>query len=752
MPLEWSETQHVTIAGCSISRSLIVGVDFSADGHYLAVGHGLGVDVWSLETGALSTTHNTYNGPSRILSLLWCFEYPRLVTIHEGGLVHVLTFNEDKTPANGFHHSGPSYPSAHAAFLHKDLLAVSMGKIVELRHFQIGLFKMLTRAHRFIVGTVSLYRTRMVLHYPGSSPNYSLLNAGLSHGCEYLEIFHAPSSDDVWADKNILLVTDRNEGKFKLLSLGSVEPSRTFTPRNRSSQATEPVSSARFLSGDMIIGAGVGQIIVWNIEVEIHNRLQNLVFRDTSGLITQSLCAAYNPDQDLGWIATSHNFLERSEIVLWKTREYKDIMTIPHRRNIWSPWPWNMFFMVVPIVLAAYAWRYIAPRADRSPVRVQRSTTTRMPLKELKARRFIIPNSSFADVSKYTLEQAEASTKKMSRRNYVVEGDIDPQNAAIERSGVLVAFWSGTAVMFHRTTQLNLWPSKNPGNCDADYYHSLWSGPPTQRSTPAQLFPTSSQFEYEQPSLDPPIPSPLMTANEHDRQDSFSDSLIPSTRLEQAPLATLDVSSQYLSVDFGLAANGAKVLLALTSHTQGLEDISLLQGINALIRGFDKRQRHINPPGVVLEDHLSVSNCWRFAGSQGHIAIAFSEVVIWQHIVIHFPYHGLSETMLKQAPKFLLLWALISKEGIQDETHDLVSGWERFVTWNHSLDPSKFNSSMAFLEVAKISYDPSAGMQQKFTTQFAVQTSIVVVEVLDNWGNPSTCLHRISFHGDQVSF
>lgn len=93
---------------------------------------------------------------------------------------------------------------------------------------------------------------------------------------------YAPSSDDVWADKNILLVTDRNAGKFKLLSLGSLEPSRTFTPRNVSSQATEPVSSARFLSEDMIIGAGVGQIILWNIEAEVHNRLQNLVFRDTS--------------------------------------------------------------------------------------------------------------------------------------------------------------------------------------------------------------------------------------------------------------------------------------------------------------------------------------------------------------------------------------------------------------------------------------------------------------------------------------
>ncbi|KAJ3898059.1 hypothetical protein F5879DRAFT_813137 [Lentinula edodes] len=212
------------------------------------------------------------------------------------------------------------------------------------------------------------------------------------------------------------------------------------------------------------------------------------------------------------------------------------------------------------------------------------------------------------------------------------------------------------------------------------------------------------------------------------------------------------MSWQYLPVDFGLAANGARALLELTSHTQGMEDISLLQGINALIRGFDKRQRHINPPGVVLEDHLSVSNCWRFTGSQGHVAIALSEVVIWRHIVIHFPYHGSSETMIEQAPKSLQLWALISKEDIRGDTHNLVSGWERFVTRNHFLDSSIFNSSTTFLEVAKITYDPSAGMQQKFAMQFAVRTSIVVVEVLDNWGNPSTCLHRISFHGDTLSF
>ncbi|KAJ3963471.1 hypothetical protein EV361DRAFT_756182, partial [Lentinula raphanica] len=84
--------------------------------------------------------------------------------------------------------------------------------------------------------------------------------------------------------------------------------------------------------------------------------------------------------------------------------------------------------------------------------------------------------------------------------------------------------------------------------------------------------------------------------------------------------------------DFGLAQSGAKVVSALTSPTEGLVPLSYAAGLMAVLRGYDKSQMHINPPLVILEEQLSVSNCWQFVGSQGHATVSLSDTIIWNHL------------------------------------------------------------------------------------------------------------------------
>ncbi|KAJ3898752.1 hypothetical protein F5879DRAFT_994467 [Lentinula edodes] len=265
-------------------------------------------------------------------------------------------------------------------------------------------------------------------------------------------------------------------------------------------------------------------------------------------------------------------------------------------------------------------------------------------------------------------------------------------------------------------------------NCNADYYHVLCIEP-------------SSQMSAETPS----------------------SSVLPTTSIPLLPVIAqsdedLDVTNQrvsvdpmYPSLDFGLADSGAKALLALTSPTEGIGSLSYMARLVAVIRGYDTTQMHINPPRVVLEEQLSMSNCWKFAGSRGHIAIAMSETIIWTHFAIHFPdYLGITEAKLRQAPKIIVMRALVLTENVEAEARSLLTNWEEFVTVRTLLDSSIFNSSCAFMEVARFIYKPSEGSHQIFPTQIPTRTSVVLVEILDNCGDQSTCLHRVSFHSEGV--
>ncbi|KAJ3901520.1 hypothetical protein F5879DRAFT_807146 [Lentinula edodes] len=255
-------------------------------------------------------------------------------------------------------------------------------------------------------------------------------------------------------------------------------------------------------------------------------------------------------------------------------------------------------------------------------------------------------------------------------------------------------------------------------NCDADYYRSLCVG--TLREIGDDHYPVPAATAF---------PS-----------HAGKDSSVTFKSLPGSPLL----------VDFGLADSGAKVLPALTSATEELGSLSYMAGLLSVLRGYDKTQMHINPPHVVLEQQLSVSNCWKFSGSQGHIAVALSDTILWTDFTIHFPDPLEITERLEQAPKVFVMRALIELKNIVVQDRNLLTDWEKFVTILPLLDLSTFNSSVVFVEVARVLYDPLDGGHQLFSTYQSVQTSVILVEVLDNWGAPSTCLHRLSFHGRKI--
>ncbi|KAJ3871218.1 hypothetical protein F5051DRAFT_434033 [Lentinula edodes] len=133
--------------------------------------------------------------------------------------------------------------------------------------------------------------------------------------------------NDVCPEKETLLVTDFQQGTYKVLRFGAEDLPRVFIPRTRETATAQPVSVSKFISTDMVIGGGVGQIILWSCDT--NNRLQNLIFRNQRNLATQCICAGYKSDQELGLIVTAHNFPDRGEVVIWKTFDLEDNVDLP---------------------------------------------------------------------------------------------------------------------------------------------------------------------------------------------------------------------------------------------------------------------------------------------------------------------------------------------------------------------------------------------------------------------------------------
>ncbi|KAJ3885612.1 hypothetical protein GG344DRAFT_82535 [Lentinula edodes] len=137
-------------------------------------------------------------------------------------------------------------------------------------------------------------------------------------------------------------------------------------------------------------------------------------------------------------------------------------------------------------------------------------------------------------------------------------------------------------------------------NCNADYYVSLCGR--------TEAAPTETVSTYNDALFGPATTNTTTTTTQSEQEFSIL----------QVPVLLDSPSRNFLPLDFGLANNGAKVLPALTSPTEGSSPLS----------GYDKTQMHMNPPRVVLEEEVLLSNCWKFAGSQGHIAIALSDSII----------------------------------------------------------------------------------------------------------------------------
>ncbi|KAF5342964.1 hypothetical protein D9757_015219 [Collybiopsis confluens] len=217
--------------------------------------------------------------------------------------------------------------------------------------------------------------------------------------------------------------------------------------------------------------------------------------------------------------------------------------------------------------------------------------------------------------------------------------------------------------------------------------------------------------------------------------------------VQSASHVPVEISAPFRAiVDVAQLNAGAVIIPALTTPTaKSTTSPSFLHKLQTVWRGIDMSQVHYKPPLVILED--SSTDCWEFEGSHGHVAISFADPVILETFSMEYPDEKvLSAEMLWQAPQALHLWALTSEERVNMMDKDLLEPWQRFVVVEDLVNPSFFNSSAMFFPVAQFTFNPLNG-RQNYTLHYSIPISTIVLEILNNWGDETTCLHRVGVHG-----
>ncbi|KAJ4471057.1 hypothetical protein C8J55DRAFT_491563 [Lentinula edodes] len=251
----------------------------------------------------------------------------------EGGSVYIVTMNERSSTIAGFQHTGRHERArVPAAFLNKDLIAIAMENTVEIRncvvddddhpHWELlqTLPQPIQEGKSLAVGDIQSIHVlghRILLAYDNGTT--IIWNFQQSQSPEltfqYEGTIRLPgimSRNDVCSKKGTILVTA--PGTYQVFSIGSKTAQNIFIPRDPLERTPQAVTSARFLSDDLIVGAGVGQLVLWN--ADLGNRLQNLVFRNQDPAVAAfHICSAYNAEEDTGWIVTAQG----SEVTFWKT-------------------------------------------------------------------------------------------------------------------------------------------------------------------------------------------------------------------------------------------------------------------------------------------------------------------------------------------------------------------------------------------------------------------------------------------------
>ncbi|KAI0744914.1 hypothetical protein C8Q76DRAFT_789381 [Earliella scabrosa] len=189
--------------------------------------------------------------------------------------------------------------------------------------------------------------------------------------------------------------------------------------------------------------------------------------------------------------------------------------------------------------------------------------------------------------------------------------------------------------------------------------------------------------------------------------------------------------------DFALAADGARIAPKLTSTFELESNISV-----------------VRPPTNILDEDLRSGSCWEFPDNHAQVGIKLKEFIIPTHITIDHVPHELAAD-IRQAPRRIVVWGAVDGRGSEERVVETRARLRTSPLYIFG-DGPEITAGGRFLPIATFEYSINTGSHiQTFPADPVITTSripfvAIVVEVMSNWGAPSTRVYRVRIHGESV--
>jgi SUN domain-containing protein 1/2 len=204
--------------------------------------------------------------------------------------------------------------------------------------------------------------------------------------------------------------------------------------------------------------------------------------------------------------------------------------------------------------------------------------------------------------------------------------------------------------------------------------------------------------------------------------------------------------------DFALHSGGAVVIPSLTSDTHEIKP----DGVRQQVIGYLTGQGYAigRPPITALHHETHVGHCWPFEGSQGQLGVTLSRIVQIDEITIDHVARDIAWDM-SSAPRKMEVWGLVEGSSNFEKVAELDAARTK-AGQEIPMQPRSLPHSVRYVRIAQFEYDIDAtNAVQTFPVDEDVRASgmdfgIVVLRVLNNWGQQFTCLYRFRVHGRMI--
>ena len=161
---------------------------------------------------------------------------------------------------------------------------------------------------------------------------------------------------------------------------------------------------------------------------------------------------------------------------------------------------------------------------------------------------------------------------------------------------------------------------------------------------------------------------------------------------------------------------------------------------------------HRTSPSAALGD--GVGSCWLLPGKVGQLGVRLPNILRITHVAVE--HAGQQQgSAAELAPRKMVLWGLVDgKENLVKFKHLRNSATGMLRELLMSRTAPGINEHLPFVPLASFDYNiHSDNHIQTFPVFDSVANArmdfgVVVLEILDNWGGPSTCLYRFRVHAE----